>query len=152
MRHRRARQKLGLSTSHREAMLRNMVTSVLEHEQIVTTDARAKAVRSLVDKMITLGKRGDLHARRQALAFVRSETVTMKLFDQIAPRFAEREGGYCRVVKKGFRPGDSAAMSVVELIDRTPQAKKEKTTPTGKIKGLKDKFLGGLKGQGSEKK
>lgn len=148
MRHRRARQKLGMRTSHREAMLRNMVTSVLEHEQIVTTDARAKAVRSLVDKMITLGKRGDLHARRQVLGFVRSEDVTTKLFDQIAPRFTDRDGGYCRVIKKGFRPGDSAPVSVVELIDRVPRTKEEKTA-AGRIKSLKDKFLGGDKGEKS---
>ncbi len=152
MRHRRARQKLGMRTSHREAMLRNMVTSVLDREQIVTTDARAKAVRILVDRMITLGKRGALHARRQALSIVRSETVTAKLFDQIAPRFAQREGGYCRVVKKGFRAGDSAPMSVVELIDKAPSSKKEKAAAKGKIETLKDKLLGGLKGEGAEKK
>ncbi len=149
MRHRKARHKLGMNTSHREAMLRNMVTSVLEHEQIVTTDARAKAVRSLVDKMVTLGKRGDLHARRQALSFVRSETVTSKLFDEIAPRFAGRDGGYCRIVKKGFRKGDSAPVSVVELIDRSPKSKAEKKTAVDKIKGIKDRFLGGKKGEKS---
>lgn len=152
MRHRKARYKLGMRTSHREAMLRNMVTSVLDHELIVTTDARAKAVRSLVDKMITLGKRGDLHARRQALSIIRSETVTTKLFDEIAPRYAGREGGYCRVVKKSVRQGDSAHMSVVELVERVIQDKKEKTTATGKIKGLKDKFLGSLKGKAAEEK
>lgn len=141
-----------MRTSHREAMLRNMVTSVLDHEQIMTTDARAKAVRQLVDRMITLGKRGDLHARRQALSFVRSETVATKLFDEISPRFAQRDGGYCQVIKKGFRRGDSAAMSVVQLIDSPPQDKHEKTTATGKIKDLKDKFLTGLTGEKTEKK
>ncbi|MEI8182744.1 MAG: 50S ribosomal protein L17 [Desulfomonile sp.] len=143
MRHRKARSKLGMRTSQREAMLRNMVTSVLEHEAIVTTDARAKAVRGLVDKMITLGKRGDLHARRQAMAVVRSETVTTKLFDDIAPRFSNREGGYTRVMKKGFRQGDRAAVSVVELVEKKIEEDKGKVA--GRIKGLKDKLLGGFK-------
>jgi large subunit ribosomal protein L17 len=132
-----------MRTSQREAMLRNMVTSVLEHEAIVTTDARAKAVRGLVDKMITLGKRGDLHARRQAMAVVRSETVTTKLFDDIAPRFSNREGGYTRVMKKGFRQGDRAAVSVVELVEKKIEEDKGKVA--GRIKGLKDKLLGGFK-------
>lgn len=118
MRHRKARQKLGMRSSQREAMLRNMVTSLLEHESIVTTDARAKALRGLADQMITLGKRGDLHARRQALEVVRSKEVAKRLFDEIAPRFANREGGYVRVIKKGTRIGDSASMSVVELVEK----------------------------------
>jgi len=121
MRHRKARQKLGMRTSHREAMLRNMVTSLLEHETIVTTDARAKALRSLADKMITLGKRGDLHARRQALEVIRSKEVAKRLFDEIAPRFAGRDGGYVRVIKKGTRAGDNAAMSLVELVEKQPE-------------------------------
>lgn len=150
MRHKRARFKLGMRTSHREAMLRNMVTSVLDHESIVTTDVRAKAVRGLVDKMITLGKRGDLHARRQALQVIRSETVATKLFEDIAPRFANREGGYTRIIKKGFRMGDRAPVSVLELVEkRTPEAKEKGTG--GKIRGLKDKLLGGLKGGSKEK-
>lgn len=143
MRHRRARFKLGMNTSHREGMLRNMVTSVLEHEAVTTTDARAKALRSLVDKMISLGKKGDLHARRQALRVVRSETVATKLFEDIAPRYANREGGYSRVIKKGFRKGDGAAVSIVELVERKP--KEEKSKVVGKMKSLKDKILGGLK-------
>jgi len=121
MRHRKARQKLGMRTSHREAMLRNMVTSLLEHETIVTTDALAKALRSLADKMITLGKRGDLHARRQALEVIRSKEVAKRLFDEIAPRFAGRDGGYVRVIKKGTRAGDNAAMSLVELVEKQPE-------------------------------
>jgi large subunit ribosomal protein L17 len=133
MRHRKARSKLGMNSSHRKAMFRNMVTSLLEHESIVTTDARAKALRSLGDKMITLGKRGDLHARRQALAVIRSKDVAHRLFEEIAPRFANREGGYVRVIKKGTRPGDNASMSVVELVEKNPEkaaaksAKKEKS-------------------------
>jgi len=133
MRHRKARSKLGMNSSHRKAMFRNMVTSLLEHESIVTTDARAKALRSLGDKMITLGKRGDLHARRQALAVIQSKDVAHRLFEEIAPRFANREGGYVRVIKKGTRPGDNASLSVVELVEKSPEkaaaktAKKEKT-------------------------
>lgn len=126
MRHRKARYKLGMRTPQREAMLRNMVTSLLEHESIITTDARAKALRSLADKMITLGKRGDLHARRQALGVVCSEKVTHRLFDEIAPRYAKREGGYVRVIKVGTRPGDGAALSVVELVEKQQEKSKKK--------------------------
>lgn len=147
MRHRRARYKLGMRTAHRQAMLRNMVTSVLEHESITTTDARAKAVRSLVDKMITLGKRGDLHARRQALQVIRSRSVAKALFDEIAPRFANREGGYCRVIKKGVRQGDSAPVSLVELVEKKPEAAKGKVM--AKAKGLKDRIVDTLKGKPS---
>ena len=110
MRHRKARTKLGMRTPQRQAMLRNMVTSLMEHESITTTDARAKAVRSLGDRMITLGKRGDLHARRLALRVFRSKEVARRLFEEIAPRYANREGGYVRILKKGVRPGDGAAV------------------------------------------
>lgn len=144
MRHRKAKYKLGMRTSHREAMLRNMVTSLLEHESITTTDARAKAIRSVADNMITLGKRGDLHARRQAMQTIRSKKVTSLLFDEIAPRFSNREGGYVRVVKKGFREGDRAAMSLVELVEKNPEKTKEKKTP-GKAKSFKDKITDTLK-------
>jgi large subunit ribosomal protein L17 len=138
MRHRKAKYKLGMGTSQREAMLRNMVTSLLEYESITTTDARAKALRSLADKMITLGKRGDLHARRQALAVIRSKKVAQMLFDDIAPRFANREGGYVRVLKKGFRAGDNAAVSLVELVEKRPETEKKKAS--GKPKGLREKI------------
>jgi large subunit ribosomal protein L17 len=144
MRHRKAKNKLGMRTSHREAMLRNMVTSLLEHESITTTDARAKAIRSVADKMITLGKRGDLHARRQAMQTIRSKKVASLLFDEIAPRFSNREGGYVRVVKKGFREGDRAAMSLVELVEKNPEKTKEKKT-SGKAKSFKDKITDTLK-------
>jgi large subunit ribosomal protein L17 len=144
MRHRKAKNKLGMRTSHREAMLRNMVTSLLEHESITTTDARAKAIRSVADKMITLGKRGDLHARRQAMQTIRSKKVTSLLFDEIAPRFSNREGGYVRVIKKGFREGDRAAMSLVELVEKNPEKTKEKKT-SGKAKSFKDKITDTLK-------
>ena len=136
MRHRKARYKLGMKTSHRQAMLRNMVTSLFEHQSITTTDTRAKALRGLADKMITLGKRGDLHARRQALDVLRSKDVTNRLFQEIAPLFSERQGGYVRVIKKGVRVGDGATMSVVELVEKTP----EKDKAVGKAKGLKDKI------------
>jgi large subunit ribosomal protein L17 len=139
MRHRKARYKLGMGTSHREAMLRNMVTSLLEYEAITTTDARAKALRSVADKMITLGKKGDLHARREALKVIRSKRVAKILFDEIAPRYAQREGGYVRVIKKGFRPGDRAAVSLVELVEKRPEQAKGKIS--GKAKGLKDKIV-----------
>jgi len=133
-----------MRTAHREAMLRNMVTSLLEHESITTTDARAKAVRSLADNMITLGKRGDLHARRQAMQTIRSKRVASLLFDEIAPRFSNREGGYVRVVKKGFREGDRAAMSLVELVEKNPEKTKDKKAP-GKTKGFREKIADTLK-------
>jgi large subunit ribosomal protein L17 len=139
MRHRKAKYKLGMRTSQREAMLRNMVTSLLEHESITTTDARAKALRSVADKMITLGKRGDLHARRQALEVIRSKKVAQLLFDDIAPRYANREGGYVRVIKKGFRPGDRAAVSLVELVEKKSESAKEKSP--SQRKGLKEKIV-----------
>jgi large subunit ribosomal protein L17 len=144
MRHRKAKHKLGMRTAHREAMLRNMVTSLLEHESITTTDARAKAVRSVADNMITLGKRGDLHARRQAMQTIRSKKVTSLLFDEIAPRFSNREGGYVRVMKKGFRQGDRAAISLVELVEKNPEKTKEKKAPS-KAKSFKDKITDTLK-------
>lgn len=118
-------------------MLRNMVTSLFEHESITTTDARAKALRGLADKMITLGKRGDLHARRQALDVLRSKDVTKRLFDEIAPRYSKRDGGYVRVVKKGVRVGDGAALSVIELVEKLPEKGKK---AAGKAKGLTDKI------------
>ena len=148
MRHRKARYKLGMRTSHRVAMLRNMVTSLLEHESIVTTDTRAKALRSLADKMITLGKRGDLHARRQALSVIRSKEVTHSLFNDIAPRFADRNGGYTRIIKKGFRPGDGASVSIIELVDKKPTKDAQgssKGNVLSKPKGLKDKLLDKIK-------
>ncbi len=141
MRHRKSRYKLGMRTDHRQATLRNMVTSLLEHERIVTTDARAKALRGLADQMITLGKKGDLHARRRALQVIRSKEVIRTLFEDIAPRYSGRDGGYVRVIKKGFRPGDRAAVSVVELVEKKPESGKGK----GKGKSLKEKIVGGLK-------
>ena len=118
MRHRNARRKLGRTSAHRIALLRNLVTSLLEHEQIETTDAKAKELKRFADKMITLGKRGDLHARRQALRVVKSADVTSKLFSTLADRYRERAGGYTRVLKLRTRVGDAAPISMVELVDR----------------------------------
>lgn len=145
MRHRKAKYKLGMRTSHREAVLRNMVTSLMEEEAITTTDARAKALRSLADKLITLGKRGDLHARRQAASVIRSKDVTRRLFEEIAPRYAHRDGGYVRVLKKGFRKGDRAPVSIVELVEKAPAKARKKTAGAGK--GLKDRLLSKLKSE-----
>jgi large subunit ribosomal protein L17 len=125
MRHLKAGRKLNRSASHRTALFRNLVTSLLDHEQVRTTDAKAKEIRRFAERMITLGKRGTLHARRQALAFIRSETVVKKLFDEVAPRFETRPGGYTRVVKLGVRQGDAAPMSVIELVDRGDAARSE---------------------------
>ncbi len=116
MRHRKAGKQLGRNTSHRRAMYRNMVTSLLAHEQIETTDAKAKAIRPIAEKMITLAKRGDLHARRQALAYMQDKGVIHKLFDAVKDRYLDRQGGYVRIVKKGVRRGDGAPVSIVQLV------------------------------------
>ena len=125
MRHLKTGRKLNRSSSHRRAMWRNMVTSLLQYEHLQTTDAKAKELRRWVDRMITLGKRNTLHARRQALAFVRSRTVVAKLFDDIAPRFSTRPGGYTRITKLGMRHGDAAPISLVELVERGDRARSE---------------------------
>jgi large subunit ribosomal protein L17 len=117
MRHRVRAGVLGRSSSHRLAMYRNLVTSLLEHERVKTTDAKAKGVRRLAERMITLGKRGDLHARRRALRVIRSRRVAAKVFDDLAERFRDRPGGYTRIVKVGNRVGDAAPMSVIELVE-----------------------------------
>ncbi len=116
MRHRKAGNQLGRNTSHRRAMFRNMVTSLFKYEQIETTDAKAKAIRPIAEKMITLAKRGDLHARRQALSYMQDKEVTHRLFDQLKDRYLNRQGGYLRIIKKGFRKGDGASISVVQLL------------------------------------
>jgi large subunit ribosomal protein L17 len=117
MRHNNSGRRLGRTTSHRIAMFRNMVTSLLNHERIVTTDAKAKEIRSVAEKMITLGKRGDLHAHRQAAAYIREKSVVTKLFSTIAPRYKDRQGGYTRIIKLGQRLGDAASLSVIELVE-----------------------------------
>jgi len=127
MRHRKLSGKLGRSASHRRAMFRNMVTSLLEHERIETTDAKAKQVRRLAERVITLGKRGDLNARRRALRVLRSRDVAGKVFGELATRYRERPGGYTRVLKLRHRVGDAAPVSIVELVDRDPEANRVAT-------------------------
>jgi large subunit ribosomal protein L17 len=117
MRHLKQGRKLGRTSSHRKALLRNLATALLEHERIITTEPKAKELRRVADRLVTLGKRGNLHARRQALQVVQSNTVVQKLFNEIAPRLAERQGGYTRILRLGYRPGDAAAMAVIELVD-----------------------------------
>lgn len=128
MRHNKSGRRLGRTTSHRVAMFRNMVTSFFNHERITTTDAKAKELRSIADKLITLGKRGDLHAMRLAASYIREKSVVTKLFTTIAPRFTERPGGYTRIIKLGLRPGDNASLSMIELVEEefTPKVKKTK--------------------------
>lgn len=116
MRHNNAGRKLGRTSSHREAMFRNMVTSLFEHERIITTKEKAKELRPIAEKMITLAKRGNLHARRQALSFIRSKGVVDKLFGSIQEQFADRAGGYTRIILTGVRHGDAAQMAIIELV------------------------------------
>jgi len=138
MRHRKAGLKLNRTSSHRNAMFRNMVTSLLKHDRIRTTGAKAKEIRRWADHLITLAKRGDLHARRQALAIVREKEVVHKLFEQADERFGAVSGGYTRVIKLGIRPGDAAPMSLVELIahqdTKKKRTKKKKAKTVGKQK------------------
>jgi len=117
MRHRKAGKRLGRTASHKKAMIRNMVTSLLEHERIVTTVPKAKEVRRFADRMITLGKRGDLHARRQALSFIQDKDVVAKLFDTLKEEYMERNGGYTRIIRTGTRQGDAADMAILELVN-----------------------------------
>ena len=123
MRHGNAHRKLGRTASHRAAMFANMAASLIKHEQIVTTLPKAKELRPFVEKLVTLAKKGDLHARRQAISAVRDVPQVGKLFDTIGPRYAERNGGYIRIMKAGFRHGDNAAMAVIEFVDRDVDAK-----------------------------
>lgn len=123
MRHRKQGRKLNRTSSHRLAMFANMAASLIEHEQIVTTLPKAKELRSFVDKLVTLSKNGSLHARRQAASKLRDEEMVKKLFDTLAERYKERNGGYTRVLKAGFRYGDNAPLAVIELVDRDPEAK-----------------------------
>lgn len=117
MRHRKAGNRLGRTSSHRKAMMRNMVTSLLEHERIVTTTPKAKELRKLADRMITLAKRGDLHARRQAMAVIRDKAVVAKLFDELKDEYMDRKGGYTRIIRTGTRTGDAASMAIIELVN-----------------------------------
>ncbi len=132
MRHRKSGRKLSRSSSHRWALIRNLVTSLLRDEKIQTTDAKAKELRRWADRVITLGKAGSLHARRQVLGIVQDKAVVRKLFDTIAPRFKERPGGYTRIIKIGWRHGDAAQMSLIELVGGA-----DETAAAGKSGGAK---------------
>lgn len=130
MRHRKRGRQLGRDTDHRRALFRNLVTSLLEYEKVETTEAKSKELRGIADRMISLGKQGDLHARRLALAYLQSKSVVAKLFSDIAPRFTDRKGGYTRVIKTRIRPGDGAPMSIVELVELKEKEKKTAKTST----------------------
>ncbi len=130
MRHARSGRKFNRTASHRKAMFANMAVALIKHEQIKTTLPKAKDLRRVVDRLITLGKRGDLHARRQALSTLRDTTIAAKLFDELGPRYKDRAGGYTRVIKAGFRYGDMAPVAIIELVDRDPDAKGQDSGPT----------------------
>ena len=129
MRHGKSGRKLNRTASHRKAMFANMAAALIKHEQIVTTLPKAKEMRPIIDKLITLGKRGDLHARRQAIARIRDKEQVKKLFDVLGERYKDRNGGYSRVMRAGFRYGDSAPMAVIELVDRDESEKGKDSGP-----------------------
>lgn len=130
MRHRKAGRKLNRTHTHRSALLSSLASALIKHEQIATTLPKAKELRRVADRLITLAKRGDLHARRQAFARIRDDAMVAKLFETLGPRYADRPGGYTRVLKAGFRYGDSAPMAVIELVDRDEDAKGLDSGPT----------------------
>lgn len=129
MRHGKSGRKLNRTSSHRKAMFKNMAAALIKHEQIVTTLPKAKELRPIVEKIITLGKRGDLHARRQAISKIGDEVMVRKLFDVLGPRYQDRNGGYTRVLKAGFRHGDNAPVAVIEFVDRDVTAKGKDSGP-----------------------
>ena len=129
MRHGNAHRKLNRTAEHRRAMFANMCQALIKHEQIVTTLPKAKDLRPIVEKLVTLGKRGDLHARRQAIAQIRDVAIVRKLFDVLGPRYKERHGGYTRIMKAGFRFGDNAPLGVIEFVDRDVDAKGADSSP-----------------------
>jgi large subunit ribosomal protein L17 len=133
MRHGKSGRKLNRTASHRKAMFANMAAALIKHEQIVTTLPKAKELRPIADKLITLAKKGDLHARRQAISKIRDKDMVKKLFDVLGPRYAERNGGYTRVLKAGFRYGDNAPMAVIELVDRDVEARGKDSGPTQEV-------------------
>jgi large subunit ribosomal protein L17 len=135
MRHRQSGRKLNRTSSHRKAMFNNMAAALIKHEQITTTLPKAKDLRRIVDRLVTLGKRGDLHARRQALAVIKDAGLAEKLFSTLAERYADRPGGYTRVLKAGYRYGDSAPMAVIELVDRDEDAKGQDSGPLPEYDG-----------------
>ena len=129
MRHRTSGRKLKRTSQHRRMLFRNLAEALIKHEQIVTTLPKAKELRPVVERLITLGKRGDLHARRMAFARLRDDAMTKKLFEVLGPRYQERQGGYTRVLKAGFRYGDAAPMAVIELVDRDEDARGQDSGP-----------------------
>lgn len=129
MRHGMSGRKLNRTSAHRKAMFANLVCALVKHEQIKTTLPKAKDLRPIAEKLITLGKRGDLHARRQAFAFLRDDAMVIKLFEVLGPRYKDRNGGYTRVLKAGFRYGDAAPMGLIELVERDPAAKGQDSGP-----------------------
>lgn len=129
MYHGRSKRRLNRTSEHRKAMFANMAQALIKHEQIVTTLPKAKDLRPIVEKLVTLGKRGDLHARRQAISRLRDVDMVRKLFDVLGPRYKDRHGGYTRVLKAGFRFGDNAPMAVIEFVDRDPDAKGQDSGP-----------------------
>ncbi|RLC24990.1 MAG: 50S ribosomal protein L17 [Deltaproteobacteria bacterium] len=146
MRHRYGGNPLGRNPGHRKALLRNLATSLFKHEQIETTDAKAKALRPVAEKLITLAKRGDLHARRQALSYINEKSVVHRLFDEVKDRYLDRQGGYIRIVKKGCRKGDGASVSIVQLLPSDEKKKSRgkkagKPKPSGKAR-IKQKTAG----------
>jgi len=149
MRHQKARRKLGRSSSHRQALLRNLVTSLLLHERIITTEAKAKELRRTAEKMISLAKREDLHARRQASRVIMDESVLKKLFDSLGARFSQRSGGYTRITKLSYRAGDGAPLAAIELLDQEGQ--KAEVSVKEKVKRALRRPRGAKKGGGREK-
>ncbi|SPU53076.1 RRP-L17 [Brevundimonas vesicularis] len=135
MRHGAAHRKLGRTSSHRTAMFANMAASLIKHEQITTTLPKAKELRPFVEKLVTLAKKGDLHARRQAISQVRDVPQVGKLFETLGPRYSERNGGYIRIMKAGFRHGDNAPMAVIEFVDRDVEAKGKDSGPVLAFEG-----------------
>ena len=129
MYHGRAKRRFNRTAEHRKAMFANMCNALIKHEQIVTTLPKAKDLRPVIEKLITLGKRGDLHARRQAIAQTKDVVMVRKLFDVLGPRYKDRHGGYCRVLKAGFRYGDNAPMAVIEFVDRDVEARGKDSGP-----------------------
>ena len=138
MRHGMKRRKLNRTASHRKALFVNMANALIKHEQIKTTLPKAKELKPVVDKLITLGKKGGLHRRRQAFAQMRDDAMVSKLFDTLAERYSERPGGYSRVLKAGFRYGDSAPMAIIELVDRDEDAKGQDSGPVQEFAGGED--------------
>ncbi len=138
MRHGKSGRKLNRTSSHRKAMFANMVSALIKHEQIVTTLPKAKELRPIIEKLITLAKRGDLHARRQAISRTRDTEQVGKLFEVLGPRYKDRKGGYSRVLKAGFRYGDNAPMAVIELVDRDESEKGKDSGPTQVVEGVEE--------------